>query len=184
MYGRIERMAASETSLLARRTLLVASLLLAGFGLYRIGQAAVVGGKLRIGNPVSPLPEPLGVMPAPLAVRAEVTRVRGADLVRLGEICDFLVEQRPRDDQHSLYCNAQIICGGKLLYGGPDRGYFACRFGDNDEREVVGNDPTTTKQDKDAALHIDTRAGLLHIWDDETGVLGAFDLEAEVLEAN
>ena len=30
------------------------------------------------------------------AVRAEVTRVRGVDSVRLGTVCDFLVEQRPR----------------------------------------------------------------------------------------
>lgn len=184
MYGRFERMATSDSSLFARRTVLAVSAVLAGLGVYRIAQTAVVGGKLHLGNPVSALPTPLGAMPAPLAVRAEVTRVRGADSVRLGTICDFLVEQRPREDQHSLYCNAQITCGGKLLYGGPDRGYFPCRFSNGDEREVVGNDPTTTKQDKDAALHIDTRAGVLRIWDDEAGNLGAFELEAEVLQAH
>jgi hypothetical protein len=184
MVGRIERMAVSESSLLARRTVLVGSVLLAGLGLYKIGSAAFVGGKLRLGNPVSGLSAPQPALPAPLAVRAEVTRVSGAELVRLGETCDFLVEQRQREDQSSLYCNAQITCGGKLLYGGPDRGYFACRFDEGDAREVVGGDATTTKQDKDAALHLDTRAGVLHIWDDESGVHGAFDIEAEVLETH
>ena len=177
-------MAVSDSSLLARRTILVGSLLLAGVGLYKIGHATLVGGKLRLGNPVSGLAEPQGALPAPLAVRAEVTRAGGAELVRLGETCEFLVEQRQRDDQNSLYCNAQITCGGKLLYGGPDRGYFTCRFDEGDAREVVGGDPTTTKQDQDAALHLDTRSGILHIWDDESGVHGAFDIEAEVLETH
>lgn len=177
-------MAVSDSSLLARRTVLVVSLLVAVAGLYKIGHAAVVGGKLRIGNPVSGLSAPSGPLPAPVSVRAEVTRASGAELVRAGEICEFLVEQRQREDHSSLYCNAQITCGGKLLYGGPERGYFPCRFDDGDEREVVGNDPTTTKQDKDAALHLDTRAGVLRIWDDETGPHGAFDIEAEVLGAH
>jgi hypothetical protein len=183
MLPSIDRMAVADTSLLVRRTVLVASAVLAGFGLYKIGHSSVVGGKLRFGNPVSGLPEPLGVLAAPLAVRAEVTRTSGAELTRPGEICEFLVEQRQRDES-SLYCNAQVTCGGTLLYGGPERGYFPCRFDDGEEREVVGNDPTTTKDDKDPALHLDTRAGVLHIWDDESGPHGAFDVEAEVLEAH
>lgn len=176
-------MASAHSSLLVRRTVLAASAILAGVGLYKIGHSSVVGGKLRLGNPVSSVPEPLGVLAAPIAIRAEVTRTSGAQLTRAGEICEFLVEQRQRDES-SLYCNAQITCSGKLLYGGSERGYFPCRFDDGDEREVVGNDPTTTKEDKDPALHLDTRAGVLHIWDDESGPYGSFDVEAEVLEAH
>lgn len=176
-------MAVADSSVLARRTVLVGSLVVGLIGLYKIGHSSVVGGKLRFGNPVSGLPEATGTLPLPLSVRAEVTRVSGADLARPGDTCDFLVELRQRD-QGSAYCNAQITCGGKLLYGGPERGYFPCRFDDGDAREVIGNDPTTTRQDKDPALHLDTRAGVLHLWDDDSGALGAFDVEAEVLEAH
>jgi len=182
MFGIINRLAVADSSVLARRTVLVGSIVVALIGLYRIGHSSVVGGKLRFGNPVSGLPEATGALPLPLSVRAEVTRISGTDLARSGDTCDFLVELR-QPDQGSVYCNAQITCGGKLLYGGPERGYFPCRF-DGDAREVVGNDPTTTRQDKDPALHLDTRAGLLHIWDDDMGSHGAFDVEAEVLETH
>ena len=184
MFGSIDRMAASGSSLLARRVVLYGSGVLGLVGLYWIGRSFIVEGKLRIGNPVTSLLEqPAPVAGAPISIRAEVTRTSSDRLVRLGESCEFLVEQRMRDQQ-SYYCNAQVICGEKLLYGGPDRGYFPCRFFEGARRDVVGNDPTTTKQDKDGAMHIDTRSGVLRMWDDESGVHGAFDIEAEVLSAH
>lgn len=187
MFGRIDRMAVSGSSLLARRSVLAGSAVLGLVGLYWIGHSFKVDGKLRFGNPVSPnLPaEGPAVVAAPLSVRAEVTRSSNASLVRQGASCEFLVEQRQRDAQ-SYYCNAQVMCGGKLLYGGPDRGYFACRFYDGEQGEhhdVVGSDPTTSDEDKDAALQLDTRAGVLRVWDDASGNHGQFELEAEVLSA-
>ena len=186
MFGSIDRMALSGSGVLARRTVLAGSALLGLVGLYWMGRSFVVDGKLRFGNPVSPIVtgENLASAPAPLSVRAEVTRSSSA-LVRQGDSCEFLVEQRQRD-ANSYYCNAQVVCGGKLLYGGPDRGYFSCRFyddGDGVHRDVVGSDPTTTREDKDAALQLDTRSGVLRVWDDASGNNGELELEAEVLSA-
>jgi hypothetical protein len=187
MFGSIDRMAVSGSGLLVRRSVLAGSAALGLVGLYWIGQSFRVDGKLRFGNPVSQsaAPEGLAFVPAPLSVRAEVTRSSNANWVRQGESCEFLVEQRQRDAQ-SYYCNAQVMCGGKLVYGGPDRGYFSCRFYDDEQGEhhdVVGNDPTTTREDKDPALQIDTRSGFLRVWDDAAGAHGQFELEAEILSA-
>jgi hypothetical protein len=184
MFASIDRMAASGSGVLARRTVLGVSAALGAVGLYWIGHSFMVDGKLRFGNPVSQVPsaEGLSFAPAALSIRAEVTRSSNAQLVRQGESCEFLVEQRQRDAS-SYYCNAQIVCGGKLLYGGSDRGYFACRFYEGEHRDVVGNDPTTTREDKDPALHLDTRASVVRVWDDASGAHGQFEFEAEVLSA-
>jgi hypothetical protein len=69
------------------------------------------------------------------------------------------------------------------LYGGPERGFFACRFYQGERREVVGTDPSTTAEDKDSGLNLDTRTGVLRVWDDASGANGAFDMEAEVISA-
>lgn len=178
-------MAASGPSVLARRAVLYGSSVLGLLGLYWIGRSFVVDGRFRFGNPVSTLlaQEVRTPVAPPISVRAEVTRTNKKELVRLGQACEFLVEQRQRE-QGSYYCNAQVVCGEKLLYGGADRGYFPCRFFEGARRDVVGNDPTTTRQDKDAAMRLDTRAGILHVWDDEAGVHGAFDIEAEIISAH
>jgi hypothetical protein len=187
MFVRIDRMAASGSGLLARRVVLAGSAALGLVGLYWIGHSFRVDGKLRFGNPVSSTiaAEGLAFASAPLSVRAEVTRSTNPNLVRQGDSCEFLVEQRQRDAQ-SYYCNAQVMCGGKLIYGGQDRGYFSCRFYDGeqgDHHDVVGNDPTTTREDKDPALQLDTRSGVLRVWDDASGSNGQFEVEAEVLSA-
>jgi hypothetical protein len=187
MFGSIDRMAVSGSGLRARRSVLAGSAVLGLVGFYWIGQSFRVDGKLRFGNPVSPAvsAEGLAFSAAPLSVRAEVTRSNQANLVRQGDSCEFLVEQRQRDAQ-SYYCNAQVMCGGKLLYGGQDRGYFACRFYDGaqgEHHDVVGNDPTTTREDKDPAIQLDTRSGVMRVWDDASGPNGEFEVEAEILSA-
>jgi len=187
MFGSIDRMAVSGSGLFARRSVLATSAVLGLVGLYWIGQSFRVDGKLRFGNPVSPViaPEGLAFASEPLSVRAEVVRSSNASVVRQGDACEFLVEQRQRDAQ-SYYCNAQVMCAGKLLYGGPNRGYFPCRFYEDDRgkhRDVIGNDPTTSREDMDAALHLDTRAGVVRVWDDASGTHGKFEIEAEVLSA-
>jgi hypothetical protein len=153
--------------------------------LVRIGRSFVVDGALRLGNPISEGKHdeaPPQLVAPPLTVRAEVTRVAGNGIVRPGESCHFLIEQRQRDAR-SFYCNAQVMCGGKLLYGGPERGFFPCRFYEGERRDVVGADPSTTREDKDSGFTIDTRSGVLRVWDDASGPHGAFDVEAEVLSA-
>ena len=167
-----------------RRSVLAVSALFCIAGLVRIGRSFVVDGSLRFGNPIGEAPPQQAALlvAQPLTVRAEVTRVTGATVAQLGESCQFLVEQRPRDAR-SFYCNAQVMCGAKLLYGGPDRGFFPCRFYEGDRRDVIGTDPSTTREDKDGALSLDTRSGVLRVWDDASGPHGAFELEAEILSA-
>ncbi len=163
--------------------ILVASGALGLLGLYWIARAFVVDGKLQFGNPTNELAlyrDNAEGGAFPLQVRAEVTLVEGDIGVRLGDKCEFLVERRVFDDR-TLYCNAQVVCGSRLVYGGPDRGYFTCRLFDSPKRGVMGSDPNTTGSDQDAAIHLDTRSGVLRIWDDAHGLLGAFKLEAEVL---
>jgi hypothetical protein len=177
------RMATSDRGSLARRGVLVISAILTLVGAFWIGRSFLVDGKLHFGNPT---PEGLGLLdddmpdPEPRQVRAEVTRVRGNPVVRAGDKCEFLIERRQRE-RDGFYCNAQVVCGGRLLFGGPDRGFFACKLFDDARRDVVGTDPSTTSADKDAAFHINTREGVMRIWDDERGELGEFNVEAEIL---
>ncbi len=156
---------------------------LALLGVYWIARAFVIDGRVQFGNPTHDGPADLGLASGgavPLQVRAEVTLVHGDVGVVLGDKCEFLVERRARDES-SFYCNAQVVCGSRLVYGGPNRGYFACRFFDKPRRGVMGSDPSTTGADQDAAIHLDTRSGVLRVWDDARGLHGAFNLEAEVL---
>ena len=99
---------------------------------------------------------------------------------RLSDKCEFLVRRRTKEDS-SFECNAQVLCGDKLLYGGPGRGFFPCTLYEGQRRDVVGTDGATTAQDQDAALILNTRSGVMRIWDDEHGQLGAFRVEAEIL---
>lgn len=172
---------------LLRQIVLIGSTVLLLLGLFWIARAFIVDGTLRFGNPVGSL-ELAGAASSeseaqPRRVRAEVTRVRGAQVVRPGDKCDFLVERRPLENG-AFYCNAQIVCGGQLLYGGPDRGYFACALYDAPRRDVVGTDANTSSEDHDPALNLDTQAGVLRVWDDERGALREFEVEAEVLDVN
>ena len=156
---------------------------LLAMGAYWIARAFVVGGKLRFGNPVGDeLAELASGLFAPLQVRAEVTSVTGDTGISPGDKCEFLVERRARTEG-TFYCNAQVTCAGRLIYGGPDRGYFACRLFETPKRGVMGSDPSTTGSDQDAALHLDTRSGVLRVWDDIRGPYGAFSIEADVLSA-
>lgn len=177
------RMATSDRGSLARKGVLVISAVLTLVGAFWIGRSFLVDGKLRFGNPTA---QGVGLLgddlpdPEPRQVRAEVTRVRGNPVVRAGDKCEFLIERRLRE-RDLFYCNAQVVCGGRLLFGGPDRGFFACKLFDDERRDVVGSDPSTTSSDKDAALHINTREGVMRVWDDDKGELGEFVVEAEIL---
>jgi hypothetical protein len=165
---------------------LVSSFVLGAVGLYQIAGAFLVDGKWRFGNPVSAatrILDPTERSVAPRRVRIEVTRVKGAPDLAPGTRCEFLVEKRPLRNG-TFYCNAQIICASKLWYGGPERGYFSCALYDEPRRDVIGSDPNTTASDHDAALHLDTQAGVLRVWDDAQSQWGAFELEADVLSVD
>lgn len=158
---------------------------LALLGIHWIARAFVVGGQLRFGNPVEETfgrEDPSGSQ-GTLQVRAEVTLATGESGVVPGDRCEFLVERRARHED-GFYCNAQVVCGKKLLYGGPDRGYFPCKIFERPRRGVMGTDPLTTSADQDAAIHLDTRSGVLRLWDDARGVHGVFSIEADVLSVN
>ena len=177
----IFRSDAKPRASIARRAVLLFSALLGALGLFWIGRAFLVNGKLSFGNPTELAPlESDTPDPQPRQIRAEVTRVSGSPVVRAGDKCDFLVERRLRE-RDLFYCNAQVVCGGRLLFGGPDRGFFACKLYDDGQRDVVGSDPNTTAADKDAAILLNTREGVMRIWDDAHGSLGEFNVEAEIL---
>ena len=112
-------------------------------------------------------------------MRATVTSVTGAAVVTTGQSCEFNVERRDRDDG-TFWCNAQIVCGGHLLYGGPTAGFFPCTLYEGPPRHVAGADPTTTREDQDPAMTLSTVDGTLEIWDDASGPNGEFRVVAHV----
>jgi hypothetical protein len=180
MLSLTTRMVPPDRGSIVRRTVLTVSAVLAVIGMYWITRSFSIDGKLRFGNPVA-APSDAAHDVEPRQIRAEVTRVQGNPVVRAGDRCEFLVERRV---SATFECNAQVVCGGRLLYGGRDRGYFPCKLFEDERPNVVGSDPNTTSNDQDAAIHLNTRDGVMRIWDDEQGTLGKFDVEAEVLSVH
>lgn len=128
------------------------------------------------------LPPPPSFAP-PLLVRATIESVEGASPVAVGTTCEFTVEKQPSPDQPSGYwCRTQIVCGGRLLYGGPTAGYFPCTLGEGSARTVVGQDPETTSVDTDGSMMIDTSTSMLTIGDDAAGVFGTYAVRARITE--
>jgi hypothetical protein len=133
--------------------------------------------------PSPPLPSGTSEAPddrAPRVVHATVTAVTGSPGVSVGQICEFNVERRDREDGSGFWCNAQIVCGGHALYGGPNAGFFPCALFSAPTRGVVGSDPNTTAVDGDAAMSIDSQASTLEIWDDAQGPNGECRITAHI----
>lgn len=132
--------------------------------------------------PLAPPPPPTGPIDdtAPATVHATIETVTGSPGVSVGQTCEFNVERRDRDDGSGFWCNAQIVCGGHLLYGGPTAGFFPCTLFSEPARGVVGTDPNTTAQDRDGAMSIDTTQSHLEIWDDAQGPSGEFRVVAHI----
>jgi hypothetical protein len=112
-------------------------------------------------------------------VSAIVEQATGVPGLRAGTTCLFDVTRSDRPDG-TFWCNAQVSCGGQLLYGGPGAGFFECTLYEQPERHVVGDDPDTTSADSDAAMHLDTLRNQLTVRDDASGRLGAFSVRARV----
>jgi hypothetical protein len=108
-------------------------------------------------------------------VRARVERVDGAIDVRPGDECVIGV-WRVRTDHPTggSWCRTQLACGGELLYGGDESGYFECAS------EGIGRDAETTEVDGDPSLDLRVPDGALVIADDVHGARGAFRIEASI----
>ena len=130
------------------------------------------------------LPPPPDFGGPPRVVRATVRTVTGSRPAEPGASCSFAVERHARPEPPGYWCRAQILCAGKLLYGGPQSGYFPCTLQEGTRRDVSGQDGQTTSQDTDASMQLDTRLGQarLVVEDDATGPHGEYRLEAEVIE--
>ena len=134
-----------------------------------------IGPERRVGpQPV----DPPGVRP--IGIVATVVQAVGSAPVAVGTECRFQVERRTKDDG-SYWCNSQIGCGGRLLYGGATAGFYPCNYVDGAARHVVGTDPETTSADGDARMEIDTYRSVLSIADDQAGAFGAYTLVARIV---
>lgn len=112
-------------------------------------------------------------------VRATVSESSGLADVPVGSSCVADVTRHDREDG-TFWCNAQITCGSRLVYGGPDAGYFQCVLYEGARRDVVGSDAMTSSEDQDPAMSLNTVGGTLEIRDDATGRGGEMRLLARV----
>lgn len=138
-------------------------------------------------DPIEPprgpaLPPPPAFGATPLVIRANVDEIDGSRPVEPGVSCEMTVERHTLPSPPGFWCRTQILCGGKLLYGGPQAGYFYCDWSNPAVRHVRGEDGETYRIDNDAAMALDTRAQTLTIRDDDGGAHGAYTLRARVTE--
>ena len=163
-------------------------LLTGGLGL--LGALLCIGGGVAVflygGNPVAAPATgtgggaPPGVDFSPREVVATVERVTPGAPAAYGAECRFSVEGQAHP-QLGYWCNAQIQCGGRLLYGGPSAGFFPCVLAPSPARDVAGEDASTSSQDRDAAMRIDTANRSLTIRDDSAGANGEYVVDARVV---
>lgn len=163
--------------------------ILSGF-LIAFGVFACVGGGIyvaffapvtessTVATPTQP-PPAQGVDLTPRLVEAQITQTAGAAPVAVGAACRFNVEGRIRDDG-TYWCNAQVTCGGLLLYGGPSAGYFMCELRGPPTRHVIGADAQTSSMDSDSSMEINTETRELRVRDDPTGNFGAYHIVANI----
>lgn len=112
-------------------------------------------------------------------VQATVTEVSGLTDVAVGASCTAEIRRHDRDNG-TFWCNAQIRCGERLVYGGAEAGFFECVLYGGDQHDVVGSDQATTATDHDGAMSLNTVGGSLEVWDDAQGALSEFRLRAQV----
>ncbi len=148
-----------------------------------VGGVLCVGGGIAVflygGNPSNvPTAGPGGAQGLSLQVVAVVDNASPGAPVGIGSDCQFTVTGTP-DPQAGTMCNAQIVCAGQLLYGGPSAGYFPCAIS-GPPPYVSGSDLSTSQTDHDAAMSLDTASGSLTITDDAAGQFGAYQVHARV----
>ena len=167
-------------------TLLLLMLCLGSGGLvyYAVNRGSAGAGVGGPGGPGVPPGTGPGVQGAPAlpsrTVSATVTAVTGTSPAPVNSTCNFVVSAWPSTDSTTgVMCRAQMVCAGQLLFGGGNAGYFMCTVTDQPP-SIAGSDATTTSQDDaDAAMTIDTAAGTLTIHDDG-GAHGTYSVTAHV----
>ena len=139
-------------------------------------------------EPAAPSPPPI-VGPAQPAirntpssdvrhVRATITEVTGLTDLAVGTACTADITRHDRENG-TFWCNAQIRCGERLVYGGTDAGFFECVLYSGDQLDVVGHDQATSSIDNDGAISLNTIGGSLEVWDDAQAALGEFRIRAQ-----
>ena len=111
-------------------------------------------------------------------VRATITEVTGLTDLAVGTACTADITRHDRENG-TFWCNAQIRCGERLVYGGADAGFFECVLYGGDQHDVVGSDQATTSTDNDGAMSLNTIGGSLEVWDDAQGALSEFRIRAQ-----
>lgn len=167
-------------------TLLLLMLCLGSGGLvyYAVGRgnpgATGFGGPGGPGGPPGSGPTPSAPALPSRTVSATVTAVTGTSPAPVDSTCNFVVSVWPSTESTTgVMCRAQMVCAGQLLFGGPEAGYFMCTVSDQPP-SIAGSDNTTTSQDNaDAAMTIDTAARTLTIRDDG-GAHGTYSVTARV----
>lgn len=145
------------------------------------GPATPPGGVAYPGDPtvaVAAPPSPAGVADVH-RVTATITSASGLPNLGVGSQCVASVGRADRPDG-TFWCNAQVLCGGTLVYGGATAGYFPCTIFSGDPWGVSGSEDQTTSVDQDPAFRIDTRAGILEARDDAAGALGAYSVTTRI----
>jgi hypothetical protein len=99
--------------------------------------------------------------------------------VQVGQQCAFNVERHPHADLE-YWCRAQIVCGGVMIYGGGNGGYFPCQWDTHGPGSIVGADLQTSGQDGDSAIGLNSTTGTLLVQDDRSGRLGEFRVQARL----
>jgi hypothetical protein len=123
---------------------------------------------------------PADVDPAPRVVTVIVELTTAGAPIAAGNQCAFAIEPTPHPSL-GYWCHTTIDCGGRVLYGGGEAGYFPCRLEPRPRVDLVGSDAETSTRDSDAAFEIDTRTGVMTLRDDARGRFGAYELRARVL---
>ena len=95
-----------------------------------------------------------------------------------GTVCDLPITVQSQQDG-TQQCHVVMTCGGQVLYGDEQQGFFPCQFSTSPAR-VVGQDTNTTMTDHDGAFSIDTTAGTVQLADDFLGRAGMFTLSASI----
>jgi hypothetical protein len=143
--------------------------------------AGPTGAPTPTGAPGDPaVPAPAGTPLPSRTVQATVTQAIGNSPAPVNATCNFVVTAvADAANPASVTCRAQVVCGGQLLYGGPQSGYFPCTVSDQPPR-ISGRDENTTSTDTDAAMTLDTTTGQLMVHDDAGGPHGAFSVTARI----
>lgn len=125
-----------------------------------------------------PLTPSLDLDLSPRRVTATVVEVEGSSPIARGATCAFDIEIIDR--QNGLLCHTEAVCGGYLLYGSAQNGYFPCTVEEPPGRGIDGRDVNSTAVDSDPRFEINGQNETIRIADDPTGIYGSFRVVARV----